>query len=94
MYRMFALATDSIRKRFSMSGPQDISAQMTARSVRISPGEVQARQQSGSAVTFLDARNDKAWESSPVKVRGAIRIRPADWHIDSSWAKDRLTVVY
>ncbi len=53
-----------------MSAPHDITAQMTARSVRIGPEEVRARQQSGSTITFLDARNDKAWESNPVKVRG------------------------
>ncbi len=77
-----------------MSVPHNVPAQTIARSVRIGPEEVRARQQSGSTITFLDTRNDKAWASSPVKVRGAIRIRPADWHIDPSWPKDRLTVVY
>ena len=43
---------------------------------------------------MLDVRNDKAWEATPVKIPGAIRIRPADWHIDGSWPKGQLTVVY
>ena len=63
--------------------------------LRIGVEEVRTRQQSGSLVTMLDVRNDKAWESSPVKIRGAIRrIRPAEGHIDPSWPKDQLTVVY
>lgn len=45
-------------------------------------------------VTMLDVRNDKAWQSSPVKIRGAIRIRPAEGHIDPTWPKGQLTVVY
>lgn len=77
-----------------MGAPHDISAQTTARALRISPEAVRAREQSGSAVTFLDARNDKAWELSPVKIRGAIRIPPAAWDINPSWPKDRLTVIY
>ena len=62
--------------------------------LRIGVEEVRTRQQAGSLVTMLDVRNDKAWESSPVKIRGAIRIRPAEGHIDPSWPKDQLTVVY
>ncbi len=65
-----------------------------AEEVRIGAGEVKARLLSGVPLTMLDARNDKAWETSPVKIRGAIRVRPADWHIDPSWPKGRLTVVY
>ena len=65
-----------------------------AERLRIDADEVKARPQSGAPVTMLDVRNDKAWEATPVKVPGAVRIRPADWHIDSSWPKDRLTVVY
>jgi hypothetical protein len=62
--------------------------------VRISADEVKARLQFGLPVTILDVRNDAAWESSPVKIRGAVRVRTADWHIDPSWPKGRLTVVY
>jgi hypothetical protein len=45
-------------------------------------------------MTFLDVRGDKAWEASSNKIRGAIRVRMADWHIDPAWPKDRPTVVY
>ena len=62
--------------------------------LRIGADELKARLQSGVPVTMLDVRNDKAWEATPVKIPGAFRIRPADWHIDSSWPKGRLTVVY
>jgi hypothetical protein len=64
------------------------------RGLRITAGEVNARLQSGEPVTMLDARNDSAWEATPVKVVGAIRIRPGAWQIDESWPKDQLTVVY
>ncbi len=62
--------------------------------VRIGADEVKTHLSSGVPITMLDVRNDKAWETSPVKARGAIRVRPSDWHIDPSWPKDRLTVVY
>jgi hypothetical protein len=73
-----------------MSTPHHANAQ----TLRIGAEEVRTRQQSSLPVTILDARNDRAWESSPLKIRGAIRIRSAEWHIDPSWPKDRLTVVY
>ena len=62
--------------------------------LRISAEELRTRLESGEAATLLDVRNDKPWENSSVKITGDIRIRPADWHIDASWPKDRLTVVY
>jgi hypothetical protein len=62
--------------------------------LRIGADEVKARIQSGVPVTMLDVRNDRPWEESPVTIAGAVRVRPADWHIDPSWPKDRLTVVY
>ena len=65
-----------------------------AEGLRIAVDEVKARLQSGVPVTMLDVRNDKAWEATPVKIPGAIRIRPADWDIDASWLKGQLTVVY
>jgi hypothetical protein len=61
--------------------------------LRIGVEEVRTRQQSGSLVTMLDVRNEEAWESSPVKIRGAIRIQPAEGHIDPFWPKCQLTVV-
>jgi hypothetical protein len=65
-----------------------------AEGLRIGVDEVKARLQPGVPVTMLDVRNDKAWEATPVKIPGAFRIRPADWHIDASWPKGQLTVVY
>jgi hypothetical protein len=65
-----------------------------ARGLRIEAEEVNTRLQSGAPVTMLDVRNDKAWEAIPVKIAGAIRVPPADWRVDASWPKDRLTVVY
>lgn len=62
--------------------------------LRIGADEVKARIQSGVPVTVLDVRNDGPWGVSPVRIAGAIRVRPADWHIDPTWPKDRLTVVY
>ncbi len=65
-----------------------------AEQVRIGAEEVKARLLAGVPITMLDARNDKAWETSPVTIHGAVRVRPADWHIDPSWPKGQLTVVY
>jgi rhodanese-related sulfurtransferase len=65
-----------------------------AAEVRIDAAEVKTRMLSGVPVTLLDVRNDKAWETSPSKLPGAIRVPMRDWHIDPSWPKDRLTVAY
>ncbi len=65
-----------------------------AQDLRIGADEVKARLAAGETATLLDVRNDRPWETSAVKIAGAIRIQPADWYIDSSWPKDRLTVVY
>jgi rhodanese-related sulfurtransferase len=73
-----------------MSTPSRASEQ----SLRIDAQELRTHLESGEAATLLDVRNDKPWESSSIKMAGAIRVRPADWHIDPSWPKDRLTVVY
>lgn len=62
--------------------------------LRVGADEVMTRLQSGGPITFLDVRGDKAWQTSPDKIRGAIRVRMGDWHIDPSWPKDRPTVVY
>lgn len=70
------------------------STSASEQSLRISAEELRTRLESGEAATLLDVRNNKPWETSPVKIAGAIRVRPADWHIDASWPKDRLTVVY
>lgn len=73
-----------------MSTPTHASEQ----SLRIGAEELRTCLESGEAVTLLDVRNDKPWEESSVKMAGAIRVRPAEWHINPSWPKDRLTVVY
>ncbi len=73
-----------------MSPPAHASEQ----SLRIGAEELRRRLESGEAATLLDVRNDKPWETSSIKIAGAIRVPPADWHIDPSWPKDRLTVVY
>jgi rhodanese-related sulfurtransferase len=73
-----------------MSTPTRASEQ----SLRMDAQELRTRLEAGEAATLLDVRNDKPWETSPIKMAGAIRVRPADWHIDPSWPKDRLTVVY
>jgi hypothetical protein len=65
-----------------------------AEELRIGAEQVRARIQSGVPITMLDVRNDKPWGATPIKIAGAIRVRPADWHIDPSWPKDRPTVVY
>jgi hypothetical protein len=49
---------------------------------------------SGAPITIVDVRNDKAWESSSVKIAGAARVRPAEWRIDPSWLDGRIMVFY
>jgi len=44
---------------------------------RVSAHEVKARMERGDPLVFIDARNAKAWDESPVKMPGAIRV-PAD----------------
>jgi len=73
-----------------MSAPQHIVAQK----LRISVEELKTRQQSGEPIMILDARKDKSWESSPVKIQGAIRFGADDGRVDLSWPKDRFTAVY
>ncbi|HJT33878.1 MAG TPA: hypothetical protein VJ783_17660 [Pirellulales bacterium] len=70
-----------------MSDPQIA----TETRLRMTVDELQSRLKRGEAATILDARNDKAWRTSPVKIAGAIRYPSAP---DPSWPKDRLTVVY
>jgi rhodanese-related sulfurtransferase len=71
-----------------------IRQETAVQDLRIGADEVKARLASGETATLLDVRNDGPWETSAVKIAGAIRVQPADWHIDSSWPKDRLTIVY
>jgi rhodanese-related sulfurtransferase len=41
---------------------------------RVTPDEVRARMDRGERFVFVDARNDKAWAESDVKLPGAVRL--------------------
>lgn len=62
--------------------------------VRISADELKSRLDAGEPVTIIDVRNDHAWATSAEKIRGAVRMRPAEWRVDPAWPKDRLTALY
>ena len=66
----------------------------TAQSLRISPADLKDRLEAGEPATILDTRNPHAWQSSDVKIRGAVRVDAHDLHVDPGWPKDRLTVAY
>jgi hypothetical protein len=70
------------------------SSQTVVQSIRISAEDFNARWQGGESVTVLDMRSQKAWDSSDLKIPGALRISPDRFQIDPSWPKDRLTVAY
>ncbi len=59
--------------------------------LRIRVDDFKRRLEAGEPITVLDARNREPWDSSPIKIQGAIR-----WtgHIDPAWPKRQLTVVY
>jgi hypothetical protein len=65
-----------------------------ARSLRLRAVEVLVRLQAGEPVRFLDARGERAWNASPHRIRGAVRIRPLLLTVDPSWDRAHLTVVY
>jgi rhodanese-related sulfurtransferase len=69
-------------------------ATTTGQAARISPRELKSRMDAGEPATILDVRNPKAWDSSDVKIRGAVRVSPDQPMVDSPWPKDWLTVVY
>jgi hypothetical protein len=71
-----------------------LAEQTAAADVRISASELKSRLESGEPITMVDLRNDHAWESGFIKILGAVRVRPAEWRIDPSWPKDRLTALY
>lgn len=62
--------------------------------IRISAEEVAARQEAGQPMTVLDARSRQAWSESRLRVCGDLRVDREHLHIDPSWPKDQLTVVY
>jgi rhodanese-related sulfurtransferase len=63
-----------------------------AKSLRIDADELRRRQNAGEAATLLDARTPKAWDSSDLRMAGAIRVDAAEFHIDAAWPRDLLTV--
>jgi rhodanese-related sulfurtransferase len=65
-----------------------------AQAPRISAEEAKRRLEAGESATVLDLRNPKAWSSSNSKIRGALRLDPNQPRFDSSWPKDRFTLVY
>ena len=65
-----------------------------ARTLRILPADVLQRLAAGEPVRFLDARSEKAWKASDVKLPGAVRIRPLLLTVDAAWDRSHLTVVY
>jgi rhodanese-related sulfurtransferase len=66
----------------------------TGQAARISPRELKSRMDASEPATILDVRNPKAWDSSDVKIQGAVRVSPDQPMVDPRWPKDRLTVVY
>ena len=66
----------------------------TTKPLRISAEEARQRLESGRPVLVLDVRGAKAWDSSNVKIQGAIRMSPVEFAIDPSWPKDRFTLTY
>ena len=62
--------------------------------VRIRPENVKSRLESGESAIALDVRGWKAWESSDLKIRNALRADPERFRADPSWPRDRLLVVY
>lgn len=64
------------------------------RDLWMSAEELKAHMAAAESVTVLDVRSPTDWTSSPIKIRGAIRVNAADWEIDPKWPRDRLTVVY
>jgi rhodanese-related sulfurtransferase len=71
-----------------------MSTQTQAQVPRIGAADLQARLDSGEQATLIDARAPRAYKASDRRIRGAVRIDPGDFHIDESWPRDQLTVVY
>jgi len=70
------------------------SESVQARSLRIKAAEVKVRQEAGEPILFLDARSEKAWNSSDRQIVGAVRIRPLLLTVADDWNPAHLTVIY
>jgi hypothetical protein len=68
--------------------------QTAAGAIRISADEFKKRLEARERVTVLDARANKSWDASKVKVAGALRVNPKEFRVDPNWPKDRVTVIY
>ena len=66
----------------------------TPQSIRIRAEDLKERLHAGQSATILDVRAPRAWDSSDEKIAGAIRVPPAEFRVDPSWPRDRLTAVY
>ena len=65
-----------------------------ADSLLIDAAELSRRLAAGEPVTILDVRGEKARRESGTQIAGSIRVPLSRWHIDESWPRDRLTVLY
>jgi rhodanese-related sulfurtransferase len=70
------------------------ASQTATQSLRISAEDAKRRLEGGEPATILDVRNPKVWNSSNVKIRGAIRFDSNQPRFDPTWPKNRLTLVY
>lgn len=63
--------------------------------LRTTPEQVKTRIDEGKIILFIDSRREQAWEASPSKLPGAIRISP-ERPLDAldSIPKDREIVTY
>jgi hypothetical protein len=66
----------------------------TTKSLRISAAEAKRRIELGQPALILDVRAPKAWDSSDLRLQGAIRGAHDNFQIDPTWPKDRFTLAY
>ncbi|HUF16454.1 MAG TPA: hypothetical protein VMS12_00255, partial [Thermoanaerobaculia bacterium] len=60
-----------------MANQEDIVVAPKPDPTRVTVDEINERMKRGEPIAFIDTRSPAAWEDSPVKIEGAIRI-PAD----------------
>jgi hypothetical protein len=70
------------------------TSQQTTKGLRVSVAEACRRLKSGQPMLVLDVRSPKAWDSSRVKIPGAIHLSNSAPEIDPSWPRDRFTLTY
>ncbi len=61
--------------------------------LRMSAKAFRARQEAGEPSLVLDVRGPRDWDSSDVKIPGALRAYP-ELRIDPHWPRDRLILTY